>query len=215
MDRKKSFGRGRRRLNRKAFGEKALLTLLALLMLAPMIRAEAKGNYKAQVYPAFLLWQNPEKLPAKLSNGLVVDKASWDSDWKDAYLPVVKKDGKTIWTAKSQDPINPNGKVQFSVAANGDTVIFYQSGASGGSGANIAAIHANGKVFLRKDFVSDDTEVKLLGPTRIEVALERENPNWDPSTQPNAARHSNVYDVQVYDIGTDGKLKLIKSSVKK
>ncbi len=189
--------------------------LLAVLVLVPMARVEAKSNYKAQVYPAFWLREHPEKLPMTLSNGLVVDKVLWDSDWEDAYVPVVKKNGKTIWTAKNQMAINPYGEVQFSVAENGDTIIVYQSGASGGSSANIAAIHGNGKVFLRKNFVSDDTDVRLLKPNRIEVAEERRNPDWDSSTQSNAERHSNIYDMRIFDIEPTGKLKLIKSWVRK
>lgn len=91
----------------------------------------------------------------------------------------------------------------------------YSSGATAGVEVNVAAIHANGKVFLRKNFFSDDTEVKFLNPTRIEVLQERENPDWDPDTQPNAARHSNIYNIRVFDIEPTGKLKLIKSSLKK
>lgn len=202
-------------MRKRLVWKRTLLMLLAVLVLVPMARVEAKGSYKAQVYPAFIMWEHPKKLPMTLSNGLVVDKVLWDSDWEDAYLPVVKKNGKTVWTAKNQLPMNANGKLQFSVAENGDTVIVYSSGASAGTEANIAAIHANGKVFLRKNFFSDDTEVKFLKPTRIEVAQERENPDWDPDTQPYGARHSNIYDIRVFDIETTGKLKLIKSSVKK
>ncbi|OWA34197.1 hypothetical protein B9G55_17905 [Saccharibacillus sp. O16] len=200
-------------MKRHVFWEKTGLVLLTCLLFIPMIRAEAKGSYKAQVYPAFWMSEHPEKLPQTLSNGLVVDKAPWTPDWEDSYLPIVKKDGKTVWTAKNQDPISANGEVEFSVAENGDTVIVYESGASAGSSANIAAIHGNGQVFLRKTFLSDDTNVKIVAPNRIEVSNERWNPNWNPDTQPNAARHSGVYDVRVFDIAPNGKLVLIKSWV--
>ncbi|MNT21409.1 hypothetical protein D3C72_1567470 [compost metagenome] len=179
----------------------AFVLILTLLLPAGLSVAKA-AKYTAKLYPELNLALNAKKFPMKLSSGMVIDKESGDG-----LFPVIKFNGKKVWSAKND--FEGSGYVQFSVSANGDTFLYssYYIGASGGIGIDLVGVHANGRVFVKKKFSGTDVKAKFLKVDSFEVAVERLNPKWDPAKDSNAERSTGTFDVTVYQLTTKGIVK--------
>ncbi|HWO55897.1 MAG TPA: hypothetical protein VNM49_16140 [Paenibacillus cookii] len=192
--------------------KKLLSIVLIFCLLLPAASVSAKSNPPAaKTYPKLYLGMDASKLPMKLLNGLVVDKEHVDGL---GFLPVIKLNGKKVWREADESWINTGGAVQFTVASGGDTFLLYLSGATGGSMVQVVGVHKNGKVFLRKSFGGVGVNATFLSANTIQVEIERENLKWNPDRDPNAARHTGVYDVTVYQLSAKGMAKQ-KQFVKK
>lgn len=187
----------------------ALLVLVFAMLVPASITGAASTKYTAKVYPAVQLAMNPKKLPVKLPNGLTIDKEPGDS-----LFPVIKYAGKKVWTGKND--FEGSGDIQFTLTSGGDTFLYtiYYIGASGGLGVDLVGVHANGKVFVKKNFGGIDLTAKFLKADSFEVAVEKLNPKWNPAKDSNAERHSGIYDVTVYQLTSKGIVKQ-KSYVRK
>ncbi|MDR0268162.1 hypothetical protein [Paenibacillus sp.] len=191
---------------------KWLTLCLVICLILPTTVVSAKTSQPAaKMYAPLHLGSEANKLPMKLSNGLVVDKEEPDGF---GYLPVIKLNGKTVWREVDEAWINTGGMVQFAVTSGGDTYLLYKSGASGVSGVNLVGVHKNGKVFLKKGFGGIGTDAKFISANTIQIEIERENKKWNPDRDPNAARHTGIYDVTVYQLSDKGLAKQ-KQFVKK
>lgn len=187
------------------------LCLIICLLLPTTVVSAKTSPSAAKTYASLHLGSEASKLPMKLPNGLVIDKEDKDGF---GYLPVIKLNGKTVWREADESWINTGGTIQFTVTSGGDTYLFYKSGASGGSGIDLVGVNKNGKVILKKKFGGVGTEAKFLSASTLQVSIERENKKWNPERDPNAARHSGIYDVTVYQLSAKGLVKQ-KQFVKK
>ncbi|WP_160045526.1 MULTISPECIES: hypothetical protein [Paenibacillus] len=185
--------------------KKLFSLLLVICLLVPATIASAKTNQPAaKTYAKLYLGMDAAKLPMKLANGLVVDKENVEGL---GYLPVIKLNGKKVWREADQSWINTNGAVQFTAASGGDTFLLYLSGATGGSAVDLVGVHKDGKVFLRKSFGGVGVDAKFIAANTVQIEIERENKKWNPERDPNAARHTDVYDVTVYQLSSKGMVK--------
>lgn len=188
----------------------SLLLIVCLLMPAAIVSAKS-SEPAAKTYTKLYLGKDASKLPIKLINGLVVDKEDVDGL---GYLPVIKLNGKKVWREADDLWINTNGTIQFTVTSGGDTYLLYLSGATGGSAVDIVGVHKNGKTFLEKSFGGVGVDAKFISANTIQVEIERDNKKWNPERDPNAARHTGIYDVTVYQVSATGLAKQ-KQFVKK
>ncbi|MCX7885500.1 MAG: hypothetical protein N2448_10845 [Caloramator sp.] len=170
---------------------------------------KTKSICTAKVYENMPL---EKKNSYSLSNGLTVKKVTGYSSY--GYMPGIFHGSKKIWDPLNE-AINDNGKSAFTVTNNGELFLYYISEASGGAGLSLIGVNSNGKVFLKKNFGGQDIDAKFISADSIVIKIERDNPNFDPATQPNAYRHSGIYDVTTYKLLPNGILKNISTKVEK
>jgi len=167
----------------------------------------------SKVYPVYYLSEDYKKFPKKLPNGLTIGKENWSGL---GYVPSILKGKKKVWRSLKEPIINTGGKVQFTVTKNKDTFLYYYSGASGAASVVLVGVHSDGKVFLNKHYGDGaGVDLKFLEADKVEIAVERDNENWNPAIDGNAARHTGIWDVKQYTISKTGKMKLVKKYMKK
>lgn len=185
---------------------------ICILSVSSFCNIPAAAKSSSKVYPAYDFNGDAGKFPKKLPNGLTIGKEKWGGY---SYVPTILKGKKKVWSAAKQSIIDGGGQTQFTVTSHRDTFLSYYSGATGGEMTALVGVHQNGKVFFKKRFVSGaGLEVKFLASNKVKVAIERVKKNWDPSREPNAARHSGIWDVKEYTISTTGHISLVKKYIK-
>lgn len=178
----------------------------------PFVGASAEAA-KEKVYPVHVFEGNGNggEFSKKLSNGLTIRIQKKNNG---EATPKILKGKKEVWSSK--EVLGTYGFIQYTVTTNKDTFLDYTQIAGGAAQTQIIGVHANGKVFFKKGYISGaGLDTKFLSANKIEVAIERVKKNWDPSINSNAERLTNIWDVKVYSISNTGKLKLVKKYVEK